>query len=585
VKTFSKRALLRASAAPAILGASLFATAASAQDAPQTAEAAATDTIVVTGSLIRNPNLTSSSPVTAVGETEMQLRQTTNAEALLRDIPSVVPSIGQNVNNGNGGAAYVNLRGLGRNRNIVLLDGQRVTPADFGGSFDLNNIPTALVSRVDVLTGGAGNDTLRGGAGNDMLDGGFTPAAAGQYKVTLSGGASVLGADGDNLTIAGVTITAAAAPAAFNAASASNQILTGADADQVGSAFAAVSLATWKTALVAAGASAAEANELLAVGYDGFTNVLTLQFSNAAAAQSLVLADFATGKDLTGGSITATEALTAAVARQESADTYVFEASAALNGLDTINNFNAAGLATDDTLDFSAFLGGAANVAGAAADFQAAGLDLSGAANAGVVFNKAVLAASDIQATAAAGKIALENNGKAVVLATADADGMADAANTGYNVYFIEDTDAGAGINYNVYLVGIRPAIRRPAARRRCSAPPGARNGAGAAAPAPRRGGTPRGAALPIGRRAGMRSDGKLDTVAAPSSTVCHKALIAQAILLLARNLLRGRHATARVREMRRDSPSVPSIGAPGRSLYCRELSQETRWTRLECSS
>lgn len=155
VKTFSKRALLRASAAPAILGASLFATAASAQDAPQTAEAAATDTIVVTGSLIRNPNLTSSSPVTAVGETEMQLRQTTNAEALLRDIPGVVPSIGQNVNNGNGGAAYVNLRGLGRNRNIVLLDGQRVAPADFGGSFDLNNIPTALVSRVDVLTGGA----------------------------------------------------------------------------------------------------------------------------------------------------------------------------------------------------------------------------------------------------------------------------------------------------------------------------------------------------------------------------------------------------------------------------------------------
>lgn len=156
MKTFSKMALLRASAAPAILGASLIATAAIAQDAPQAADApAATDTIVVTGSLIRNPNLTSSSPVTAVNETELQLRQTTSAETLLRDIPGVVPSIGQNVNNGNGGAAYVNLRGLGRNRNIVLLDGQRVAPADFGGSFDLNNIPTALVSRVDVLTGGA----------------------------------------------------------------------------------------------------------------------------------------------------------------------------------------------------------------------------------------------------------------------------------------------------------------------------------------------------------------------------------------------------------------------------------------------
>ena len=154
MKTFSKRALLRASVAPAILGASLVATAAVAQDAPQAPEVS-NDTIVVTGSLIRNPNLTSSSPVTAVTETELQLRQTTNAESLLRDIPGVVPSIGQNVNNGNGGAAYVNLRGLGRNRNIVLLDGQRVAPADFGGSFDLNNIPTALVSRVDVLTGGA----------------------------------------------------------------------------------------------------------------------------------------------------------------------------------------------------------------------------------------------------------------------------------------------------------------------------------------------------------------------------------------------------------------------------------------------
>ncbi|SER48342.1 TonB-dependent Receptor Plug Domain [Sphingobium sp. YR768] len=147
---------MRASAAPAILSASLIATAAFAQEAPQAADAPAEgDTIIVTGSLIKNPNLVSSSPVTAIGENEMQLRQTTNAETLLRDIPGVVPSLGQNVNNGNGGAAFVDLRGLGYNRNIVLLDGKRVAPADFNGAFDLNNIPTALISRVDVLTGGA----------------------------------------------------------------------------------------------------------------------------------------------------------------------------------------------------------------------------------------------------------------------------------------------------------------------------------------------------------------------------------------------------------------------------------------------
>ena len=152
MKTLSKTALLRASAAPMILGAALVSNTAFAQQAE---DAASGDAIIVTGSLIKNPNLVASAPVTAVSENEIQLRQTNNAETLLRDIPGVVPSIGQNVNNGNGGAAYVNLRGLGRNRNIVLLDGQRIAPADFGGSVDLNNIPVALVQRVDVLTGGA----------------------------------------------------------------------------------------------------------------------------------------------------------------------------------------------------------------------------------------------------------------------------------------------------------------------------------------------------------------------------------------------------------------------------------------------
>ncbi|WBQ16032.1 TonB-dependent receptor domain-containing protein [Sphingobium yanoikuyae] len=105
MKTFSKRALLRASAAPAILGASLIATAAFAQDAPQAADAEAADTIIVTGSLIKNPNLAQSTPVLATTSDEIDLRQSNNAEQLLREIPGVVPSIGSAVNNGNGGAS------------------------------------------------------------------------------------------------------------------------------------------------------------------------------------------------------------------------------------------------------------------------------------------------------------------------------------------------------------------------------------------------------------------------------------------------------------------------------------------------
>jgi outer membrane receptor protein involved in Fe transport len=157
---------LRASAAPAILGASLIATAAFAQDAPQAAEAEAGDTIIVTGSLIKNPNLARSTPVTATTADQIELKQNNTAEEILREIPGIVPSVGSAVNNGNGGASFVNLRGLGSNRNIVLIDGNRLVPAELNGRFDLNNIPLALIDRVDVLTGGAsttyGADAISG---------------------------------------------------------------------------------------------------------------------------------------------------------------------------------------------------------------------------------------------------------------------------------------------------------------------------------------------------------------------------------------------------------------------------------------
>lgn len=130
-------------------------TAASTAAFAQAAPADDTKEIVVTGSLIRNPNLTASSPVSVINSTEIKLQQTPNAEELLRGLPSAVANIGANVNNGNGGASYVDLRGLGPNRNIVLLDGARIVPAGTNGQVDLNNIPVALIERVETLTGGA----------------------------------------------------------------------------------------------------------------------------------------------------------------------------------------------------------------------------------------------------------------------------------------------------------------------------------------------------------------------------------------------------------------------------------------------
>ena len=119
------------------------------------AEATSAQEIVITGTLIRNPNLVASAPVTVVGQDEIRLRQNNTAEETLRTIPGAAPSSSAQVNNGNVGASFVNLRSLGTNRNIVLLDGVRIVPFDQLLRVDLNNIPLALVDRVDVLTGGA----------------------------------------------------------------------------------------------------------------------------------------------------------------------------------------------------------------------------------------------------------------------------------------------------------------------------------------------------------------------------------------------------------------------------------------------
>lgn len=115
------------------------------------------EAIVVTGSRINNPNVDLSSPVNVVGEEELKLQQAASIEQVLRQIPGVVADVGANLNNGNGGSTFINLRGIGSNRNIALLNGTRIVPANLQGEVNLDIIPVALLKRVDVLTGGAGS--------------------------------------------------------------------------------------------------------------------------------------------------------------------------------------------------------------------------------------------------------------------------------------------------------------------------------------------------------------------------------------------------------------------------------------------
>jgi len=144
--------------------------------------------IVVTGSRIPQPNLTSVSPVTVVNSAEFKLTGTTRTEDLLNALPQVFADQGGQVSNAATGTATVNLRNLGANRTLVLINGRRLVPGDpTDSAADLNFIPSTLVKRVDVLTGGAsstyGADAV-GGVVNFIMDTDFTGFRLdGQYSL------------------------------------------------------------------------------------------------------------------------------------------------------------------------------------------------------------------------------------------------------------------------------------------------------------------------------------------------------------------------------------------------------------------
>lgn len=126
----------------------------------------AVETVIVTGSRIRRPGLESGSPINSISLEEIELQQNVEVEQILRQLPGTIPGDNENVNNGTDGISTVDLRGLGPNRNLVLLNGRRMTPANFRGRADISNIPTALIERIDVITGGAsavyGSDAIAG---------------------------------------------------------------------------------------------------------------------------------------------------------------------------------------------------------------------------------------------------------------------------------------------------------------------------------------------------------------------------------------------------------------------------------------
>ena len=123
--------------------------------------------VIITGSRIPRASLTAFSPVTVVAGEEFKLIGATNAEDLLNQLPQVNPSQSEFISAGATGAATVDLRGLGAVRTLVLVNGHRLMPGDPRFPVpDINIIPTSIIGRVEVLTGGAaavyGSDAVAG---------------------------------------------------------------------------------------------------------------------------------------------------------------------------------------------------------------------------------------------------------------------------------------------------------------------------------------------------------------------------------------------------------------------------------------
>ena len=163
----TKRWLASAAMSALVLGSATTAMAQATAGAPADAVPAAGDTegeaITVTGTRLAQPGVMSNSPITTVNASEIRLQGATNIESVLNRLPQVTADANENVSNGSDGTSAVNLRNLGSNRNLVLLNGQRLLPVQ---AIDLNFVPAFMIKRVDVVTGGAsavyGSDAVSG---------------------------------------------------------------------------------------------------------------------------------------------------------------------------------------------------------------------------------------------------------------------------------------------------------------------------------------------------------------------------------------------------------------------------------------
>jgi outer membrane receptor protein involved in Fe transport len=146
--------------------------------APQAAQAPSVEEIVVTGSRVIRDGYEAPTPVTVVGVEQIEQANLPNVADYVNQMPAFAGAQtsrdgGNAISGGHIGENNLNLRGLGATRTLALLDGHRIISASTSATANINDLPQNLISRVDVVTGGAsaayGSDALAGVA-NFILD-------------------------------------------------------------------------------------------------------------------------------------------------------------------------------------------------------------------------------------------------------------------------------------------------------------------------------------------------------------------------------------------------------------------------------
>jgi outer membrane receptor protein involved in Fe transport len=166
--------------------------------APEPVSSNTVEQVIVSASRINIAGYQQPTPVTVVGADQLERDAKTDVGDIIRQLPAFGSSSGpnnsvasRNISAGNAGVDMVNLRNLGILRTLVLVDSQRVVASNITGGVDLSTVPTTLLQRVDVVTGGAsaawGSDAVAGVV-NLIINKNFEG-----FKANIEGGISYLG--------------------------------------------------------------------------------------------------------------------------------------------------------------------------------------------------------------------------------------------------------------------------------------------------------------------------------------------------------------------------------------------------------